>query len=212
MDLEEVSLVGRKQQPLRAEIVRELTEADLALLATERGVKPQTVKKLRDSHHAVARCVAQGLTGAETSAITGYTESRVSVLKADPAFQELVAFYAARLDEINEAVYADSQTKIAALKSDVIDELADRLDTEPEKIATETLLDALKITADRTGDGPSTKSTNINVNLDLADRIARGRQRAQRTIAAVPSAVALPGGADAEASLPASAPAKADAA
>lgn len=178
MDLDlEVRTVGRPAKPLEGEIVRQLNSADLALLEIERGVKAPSLKKLRDSHHAIAKCIAQGLPNTDISVITGYSQSRISILKADPAFQELVAFYKDKVADVFDEAISNAATKIASVRNDVLEELSDRLNDEPEKIATETLLDALKVTADRSGHGPASKSTNVHLHVDLADRIAAGRRR-----------------------------------
>ena len=60
--------------------VRELAEG-------ERGVNvAPMLKRLRDSHHAVARLLAHGLTPFQVSLQTGYSPSRISTLQADPNF------------------------------------------------------------------------------------------------------------------------------
>jgi len=177
LDIEPIRTTGRAAKVVQGEIVRQLNSADLALLDTERGIKAPSLKKLRDSHHAIAKCVAQGLAGTEIAQITGYSQSRISILKADPAFQELVAFYSGKVQNAFEEANIDAAAKLAAVRNDILEELQDRLNDEPEKIPTETLLDGLKVTADRSGFGPASKSTNLNVNIDLADRIAAGRRR-----------------------------------
>ena len=55
-------------------------------------------------------------------------------------------------------------------------ELQDRLELDPEKVSTDQLLDTIKLTADRTGNGP--KQTNVNVNVNLGDRMKAARERA----------------------------------
>lgn len=180
LGLDTVRVIGRPRTKVTAVVIRELTPTDMALLALDRGVKAPALKSIRDSHHAIARCVAEGKNGVETQLITGYSASRISILKADPAFQQLVAFYAERVGEIKDKAFIDTQAKLAALGSDAIDELADRLNDSPEKIDTDELVDIVKLSADRTGHGPQTKSTNVNVNVDLAQRIAQGRERVAR--------------------------------
>jgi hypothetical protein len=59
LDLETLGSIGRKSVPCLAEVVRPLTEADRALLATERGIQPSAIKRLTDSHHALARVLAE---------------------------------------------------------------------------------------------------------------------------------------------------------
>lgn len=181
--------LGRAARPASAEIVRELGEADLAMLELDRGVKPTSIKRLRDAHHSLARCIAQGLSLAEVSAITGYSFSRISILKGDPAFSELVSFYSSNIEETKDAIFADGLTRLQAVRDEAVEILHDRLLEEPEKFANEDLLDVVKTTADRTGLGPSSKSTNVNVNIDLADRIARGRRRVDQLASARPALV-----------------------
>lgn len=174
MDLD-LPLTGRKTQPILAEVLRSLTEADVALLATERGIQPSSIKKLTDSHHALARCLAAGMSNAEVSAITGYTPSRISVLGDSPLFAELVEHY--RKGE--DGALADFQARALNVGLTALDELKDRLENEPEKIGTATIIEAVKALADRTGHGPSSKTTNVNLNVSLAERVAEGRRRAQ---------------------------------
>lgn len=171
---------GRAKAPLAVEVVRELGSEDLALLALEKGVKPPALKALRDTHHAVARLIAEGRKGVEIGLITGMSQSRISILKGDPAFQELVSFYKTKVEEIRDIAFADAQAKLAALHSDFVDELSDRLHEKPESFSNEEVLDAVIKTADRTGNGPQSKSTNVNVNIDYAARVSAGRARAAR--------------------------------
>jgi hypothetical protein len=174
LDLDSVASIGRKTVPCLAEIVRPLTEADKALLATERGIQPSAIKRLTDSHHALARVLAEGMKDAEAAAITGYTPSRISVLRDSPLFAELIEHYRSNKD----AAFADLHERMATAGLVAVAELAERLNEEPEKIGTSTLLEAIKMLADRTGHGPQTKSTNLNVNVSLADRVREGRARA----------------------------------
>lgn len=187
LGLELVRTTGRASRPMQTELVRELSPTDLALLALERGIKPPTVVKLKDSHHAVARCIAEGKKDVETQFITGLSANRISILKNDPAFMELIEFYKAKVAEIKDAAFINAQAKLAAIGSDALDELSDRLTETPDKVTNDELIDIVKLTADRTGNGPQSKSTNVNLNIDLAARVASGRQRVQRLLSA-PSA------------------------
>lgn len=170
--------VGRAAKPVSAEIVRELTAEDLVLLEVEKGVKAPTLKRLRDSHHSIARLMAQGLSNIDIASITGYSQSRLSILKGDPAFEELIAFYRNNANAIKDAAYAGVQEKLAAVNHDAIEELHERLMDEPEKFSIDDLQETIKMTSDRTGHGPQSKSTNVNIHVDLAARVAAGRQRA----------------------------------
>lgn len=158
------------------ELVRPLTAADLALLEAPRGVVSSPIKKLRESHHLLARCIAMGWSLREIADKTGYSYSRISILKNDPTFAELIAYYRAKVDEMRDIAQRDHFTQLAALHTDVVEEIHDRVQDQPELISTDTLIDLAKFTADRVGLGPTHK--NVNVNFDLAGRVAAGRQRA----------------------------------
>lgn len=186
LDLEPVRASGRAKQPLTAEIIREITPADLALLATEQGIKPPLIKALRDSHHAIARCVAEGKPNTETMLITGYSASRISILKADPAFQELVEFYRNSVEEARDEAFTDGLAKASAIRNDLMETYHDRLLDTPEAFDIEALESGIKTFADRSGLGPQSKSTNVNVNVDLAARVSAGRQRVARLVQLAP--------------------------
>lgn len=180
--------VGRAAKPNQAEIIRPLGEADIAVLGTERGIKPNHVQKLKDSHHAVARCIAEGMRAEEISVITGYTPNRISILQVDPAFQELIEFYRKHKD----IGLADLRARMSNLSLDMLQELHERLQDNPEEISSSMLLDGVKTFADRTGHGPQSRVVNTNINVNLAERVASGRQRAGLTSGA-PRPLPAPG-------------------
>src|SRR5206468_2570165 len=118
---------------------------------------------------------------AEASIVTGYSPSRISILQADPAFEELLAFYRANTD----AAFAELQDRMATLSLDMVEELRERLESNPESFSNTLLLEGLKSLADRTGHGPTTKSITASFNFDPA-RLANARKRLaledQRTV------------------------------
>jgi hypothetical protein len=69
----------------------------------------------------------------------------VSDLKNDPAFQELVSFYA---DEMNE-VYVDVHQRMAALGTSILEELTERFEADPDKFTKRELLEMFTAMADR---------------------------------------------------------------
>lgn len=163
---------GNVRQPVDFEVVRELTEDDLALLAEARGSKPKPLtKRLSERHHALARFLASGMPNWEAAAVTGYTAHRISILQADPTFKELVAFYRANV----ESKYADLHDRLAGMAVDAADILRDRMEDNPDELGDGTLLEVVKMGADRTGHGPS--STNVQVNVGLAGRLEAARKR-----------------------------------
>lgn len=182
LGLDTVRTSGRAALPLTAEVIRELLPADLVLLEIERGIKAPTVKALRDSHHAIARCVAEGRQNTETMLITGYSASRISILKSDPAFMELVEFYRSNIEEARSELVTDGIAKVAAIRNDLLEEYHDRLLDKPESFDNDQIESGIKTFSDRSGLGPQSKSTNVNVNVDLAARISAGRQRVARLV------------------------------
>lgn len=164
---------GRAARPLVAEVVRELEVVDLRALGVEKGSEPSALKRLSERHHALARNLASGMEAGEAGLVAGYVASRVSILQNDPAFKELVEFY--RRDVT--AQYRDLHQKLAGLALDAAEELGERLESEPEKVSIGQLMEITKMGADRTGFGPQSSQTNVNVNVDLATRLQAARQR-----------------------------------
>lgn len=164
---------GRKTKSLHAEVLRPLTSSDMALLATERGIQPTAIQRISDRHHSLARLLAAGASVSDACLITGYTPSRVSILKGDPAFEELIEFYRAGKGEGVQ----DLSDKLVAVARDAVGILQDRLELEPETLDAETLLSVAKFGADRSGHGPQSRTTNVNVHVNLADRLSAARKR-----------------------------------
>jgi hypothetical protein len=171
-------ILGRPSAPeVETDFVRELNEADLVLLDAPRGVQSKPIAKLRDSHHALARALSAGMKPGEASLITGYSLSRISVLQGDPSFKELLEFYRGHQD----TAYANLHDRMATLSMDALEELRERLDDHPEEFTPGALLEMVKTLADRTGFAPTTKSLNMNVDLNsFADKLQAARKRAER--------------------------------
>lgn len=163
---------GRASKHLEAEVLRDLGMVDIEQLQREKGSKPQPIKQLRQRHHALAKLLATGVPEGEAALTVGYVGSHVSILKADPSFQELLKFYSEKAD----AEFIDVTAKIAALGEDVVDELSGRLEEDPDGFTIGQLLEVSKMALDRSGHGPQTNTT-VNVNVGLADKLAKGRQR-----------------------------------
>ena len=138
---------GKRSGPLELVVMRELNGGDLDLLRNPpaQGQIVAPLQRLRHTHHMLARLLAEGRPGVECSMITGYSQSRISILQNDPAFKELVAYYAQQ----TEAKYLDVHERLASLGIDTIEELHERLDTQPEKITTRELMELAELTLDR---------------------------------------------------------------
>lgn len=172
---------GRASQPLTAVQVRELDQCDIALLAENRGTSAPPLKRLSERHHALARCLASGMEDGDAAITCGYVASRVSILKADPAFQELLAFYRQNVSD----KYLDMHGVLAGLSLDAATELRERLEADMQAddktMSTGQLIELTKLGADRTGFGP--QSAQLNINVDLAGRLEAARKRvAQRQL------------------------------
>lgn len=165
---------GRAKREVVAAVVRELEGGDLALLGAEKGSETTTLKRLSERHHALARNLASGMPVGEAAIFSGYCASRVSILQDDPAFKELVVFY--QQTEVMP-MYRDLHQRLSGLALDAAEELAARLEETPENISVGQLMDVVKMGADRTGFGPQTSQTNVNINVDLAGRLQRARER-----------------------------------
>lgn len=157
---------GRRPAPLAYGPPRHLSESDIASMwdhasSGQKGVP--RIKTLRYNHHLLAKAVASGKSLLECSQLTGLTGARISDLKNDPAFQELVSFYAEELHE----VYVDVHQRMAALGTSVLEELTERFEAEPEKFSKRELMDLFTTMADRSiataKGGPSPQAANLSV-------------------------------------------------
>lgn len=132
---------GRRPAPeLIIEIVRALTNDDLPKLTSPDviGSAPIPLKTLRSSHHQLAQLLARGdQSDAEIALITGYSPSRISILKSDPSFAELLAGYR----EVREAVFVDTLERMKVLGLSTLDELQERLESAPERWSNRELME-----------------------------------------------------------------------
>lgn len=139
---------GRRPAPIHYGPPRPLSESDIAAMwdPTNSGQRnAPRIKTLRHNHHLLAKAVASGKTLLECSQMCGLTIYRISDLKNDPAFQELVAYY---MDELNE-VYVDVHQRMAALGTSVLEELQERFEEAPDKFTKRELLELFTTMADR---------------------------------------------------------------
>lgn len=110
----------------------------------------------------------------EAALATGLTPTRVSQLKADPTFMDLVEHV--RLEV--EGQFMGIHEKLAAVAEEGLDVLAERLEETPEDFTTGELITVVKMGADRTGHGPSRQETK-NINFNFGDRLDEARRRAK---------------------------------
>lgn len=149
-----------------------------ALDAPADPVRPkQALKRLRDSHHLIARLFAAGLRPEQVSLQTTYSLGRLAALTADPSFQELVSFYVNARRDVVEMV----EEKLKAVGMDFVQEAHERL-LEGEEIPMETVLAGAKLFLDRAGFAPVQRSTSKNLNVNIGarmDELAREMEAAQ---------------------------------
>lgn len=149
-------------ETVTAEVVRELEEDDLAT----RGPAPLAgIQKIRDSHHQLARLLAEGRKPVEVAELTGFSQSRISILQRDPAFKELLEFYRGTVAE----VFVDVQKRISTLALDALQELHERLHEAPESFGNTQLLELVTRALDRSGHAPISRSQHTIAVLSPAD-------------------------------------------
>lgn len=164
---------GRQAKPLEASYSRDLTDADLAA-PPAKSTESSSLTKIRDSHHALARVLATGVGEGEASAITGYSPSRISVLKADPQFQDLLEFYRSQ----GSAAVADYRERMVNVGLNALSMLTERMEEKPEEFTPGLLKDIAKDMADRTGHAPQKGPSNVTqINVNLSDKMAAARER-----------------------------------
>lgn len=173
LDLDALGLRTTGRAPkLTHSLGADISAADLPALTSDKGSQPVKLKKLRERHHALARGIAEGMSPQECSAVYGYSSSRISVLQSDTAFKELVEFYRGEVKER----YLNGHTAMSDLHLDSAEEIRERLEDAPDDFSTGQLIELMKVTADRTGHGPSTQ-TNVDIRVGLGDRMQKAAER-----------------------------------
>lgn len=171
--------------------VRPLTREDLACLRETRPVQG-VVKAFRNHHHRIARLAAMGLRPGEIQAQAGISVTRWVQLKNDPAFQELVSQYRAKVNEGFADAATELYTAVAAntINAELLiaEQLEEALDGG-EAIPLKTLALISRDGADRVGLPKMKIAQNTNVNLDFAAMLEAAAKRSGRSnvIDAVPS-------------------------
>lgn len=127
--------------------------------------RPVRLKSLRDSHHAVAKLLAAGLTPLQVSLQTGYSPSRISSLQLDPTFQDLLEQYRAHDDEIA----AEVEKQFLLVAKDAMQAIHEEMLDNPEEIPASVKLDIFKAFADRAGFAPVQRSISKTLNMNIGD-------------------------------------------
>lgn len=183
---------GKLAKPPRILAVRVLSREDLGVLKERGGRAPARLKGFRDTHHRLARLVAAGLRPEEIMRQTGYSYNRLSTIKCDPAFQELVAQFRVKIDNAFVDEFAETSLSNMMRAERQIEHHLDDADETGELLPLKTLMMLTSDRADRFGYGK--KTLNTNVNIDFARNLERmaARQGKLTTIDASPQPASVP--------------------
>jgi hypothetical protein len=187
------SVVPLRPVPTTAHYERDLAEADIVALQTlPRGTYVRPLQRIRSSHHALARCLAMGLNPSKAALVTGYSPGRISDLARDPTFKQLVAEYSADARD----VVADYALRMRELGLDAMEEVHERLHTDPGSFSVPVLLDIVTNMADRTGHGTG-QSVTHNFTMPTIDRPPREsyeqfKERRMKELTLVPEPTRAP--------------------
>jgi hypothetical protein len=168
LDTSSPRLLGNVPVQVYIEHSRDLTQADIAALSANRGTRPKSLLRIHASHHSLARCLATGMKQSQAALVTGYDQSRISILTRDPTFAALVEDYKTEA----KSVFADLAERMNDMSLDAIELLKERLHDNPETFSIPVLLDVVKTFADRTGHGPGQEVT-VKMDRDFIDRPPR---------------------------------------
>lgn len=133
--------MGNRTKEVNFEILRELTQEDLDAPLALAPVKPKPLTAIRASHHQLAQVLARGASDTEASLVTGYTPGYISILRTDPAFQELLAHYG----KVTEAVFVDVAERMRVLGLGSLEELQRRLEEAPDDWSRRELMELSKL-------------------------------------------------------------------
>ena len=154
---------------------RPIDERDLEVLRAAPKVQTPPRKKLRYKHHALARSLAAGMQESAAAAITGFAPVTVSILKRDPAFAELVRFYARR----RERGLTRSGRRSLGVGQKLVEEIQRRVTTRRRRSRCGTCGRPARCCLDRAGWARRKVSTHdVHIHTGLADAIKASRVNA----------------------------------
>jgi hypothetical protein len=162
---------------------RPMTREDMAATLKPAYFPKITAERLRDSHHRVARLIASGFRQGEVARKTGYSITRISILCASPAMQELIAKYRARVDRAFEESldsYYDLASRNMMKAERQIEETLDRAEEANATLPVRDLVAIARDAADRFGYGKT--ETKVNVNADFAKELEKAIERSGKVI------------------------------
>ena len=166
-----------------ADVVR-LESADLDEL-DKVVARPSSIKRIRDHHHLVARMVARGMRTGDVAREVGFSISRISILKSDPAFRQLVEMYRLNYNQLEDIAFMDAKKKASLLLCNGLDLLNDRYEEDPDSITGAEARSDIE-TAQSVMDDKVTKVATLHGHLSdlgIAEQFELQSKRADRLIA-----------------------------
>lgn len=141
---------------------------------------PNVVQHFRYSHHCIAQMYAAGMNYKEIHLRTGFTPRRLTLLEADPSFQQLIIHYANkamedRQDVVNEYSEIADHNALTAQHM-----LRDKLDSAYDSDELPSIRDLLAISKNR--DARHLKPGDTNINLTLAVALDRALERSSKVM------------------------------
>lgn len=162
---------------MTASIARTLTPEDLMALGESGNSVPiPTVKELHASHHKLAQTLAKGAGNQEAAAITGYSTGRITQLKNDPQFQELLTYYQGLDKEQWVDFQAQMKERLASLSIDTIEVAHRRLLDNPESFSVKDLAQIAELGLDRIGHGKQSNQQVAHVHSIDEEQLRRVRE------------------------------------
>jgi len=175
-----LAIARRRPTTNRVTSIRALVPADL-----ERLREPShriTIRRIRESHHNIARLAAAGLTNKAIAARLGYTESRISVLLGDPSIRELISTYRTEVTESwrehVDAMHSLATSNMLTAERMISERLEDAESGDSPAVPLRELLAVTSDRMDRFGYGKH--QTNTNINVDFAKRLEAAINRSKR--------------------------------
>lgn len=162
------------------EILGPLTLEDLRAFnevrANGKGKVPSAqIKTIRTIHHQIAQYMAQGLRNVEISAVLGVSQSRISLISNDPAFEELLEFYQDQQKTAGVSIIE----RLNTISTLALEEIQDRLLDSGDEVAMGHLLKLIETTLDRSGHSPGGNTKRDQAPGLARDDLARLKQQTQ---------------------------------
>lgn len=162
---------NRRSVPLALEFVRVLELDDLQGLGGAVAAPTRPLLQIRHAHHQLAQLICAGTDNSEISLITGYTPSYISKIQHDPAFNELIQYYALQ----REQRFVDVLERLKVLGLSSAEECQRRLEEAPEKFTNREIMELMELAIIKPaeavargkaqGQGPAGSGVNISVSF-----------------------------------------------